>query len=189
MVFAHELGHEFTCSQQRLISLFFDAAAHVSTTERQRLWGVGKVLKPEEKQANLWAANELVDPTEWMLAEEAHPGYFVRMGRELRLPTAAAVWRSRIARGGLETGSDLLDDSAKAHLDKDVIGEGGPQSLLRRLNRSRRNHQLSLTRKDFNQVREYSHSMGGGWGAIFDAVLDCSVQAVRQAGGLTEFFR
>lgn len=186
-VLAHELGHEFTCR-----ALEVEARGHVTNQEDQKRWGQGRVREPDEEQANLWAAQELITPEEWRQVEKLYPGSLQEMARHLELPVAAALWRARAEQaqrpGGL-AGVVVLSSRAQAMLAKPVKGEGGHQNLLRRVQQGMKGKNLRLLREDFDRMREYLVRTRGGYSARYRAVMESAVEAIQAAGGPLAFFR
>ena len=181
-VFAHELGHEY-CGSSGLA-----AAAHLTTDADQKKWGQGRTSENEEETANLWAAQQLISDDEWQEVEAAFPGSLRDMADALQVPVAAALWKARGCKAQPSSGTVRLTPQAFDALAKPINGRGGIQSLLRSLQACQDGPHLSLRRRDFERMREYLVNLGGGGKARLSAIMESSVQAIRRAGGLQQFF-
>ncbi len=168
-IFAHELGHEFSVSQGTLVSPFWEA--HISTKKSQKRWACGKTLDKGEIAANLQGAKLLVTESEWLEAESAYPTCLRAIADHLELPAVAALWRARVNKPEPLTAQIPLGTDALTELGKPVVGRGGPQSLLRRLQSDLNQRVLTCSRKDFLRCREYALNLGGGFQRRCQTVL------------------
>jgi len=189
-VLSHELGHEFTSRQGTLFSPFATALAHVTNRENQRRWGTGHVRQPEEEAANLWGANELIPEEEWNEVEGRYPTCLKSMAKTLDLPVAAALWRARamVQKNGAQQAQVNLDPATLEVLLREVRGQGGHQSFARSLQRAVKGATLTLTRADFNRIREYRLNVGGGFGKIYRTLMSILDRSISETGGIESFF-
>lgn len=165
------------------------APAKVESTAK---WGKGRVHQPDEESEHLWAAQELITPEEWAEVENATPGSLEQMAKRLDLPAAAAMWRARAERelrGQAMEGAVDLDDAAIAELSKPVNGQGGPQALLRRVQKSVEGTVLYLNRDDFDKIRENLERLQGGFRSRLVPIMESTLVAIEKAGGIHKFFR
>lgn len=158
-----------------------------------RRWGSGHTRQPEEETQNMWGAQELISPEEWKAAEALHPIDLKKLAEHLDLPVQVALWRARaeqeLSGASGQPGAVLLNKAALELLQKPVTGKGGHQSFVRALQREIDGSRLNLNRKDFNRIREYLVSIGGGFRKIYEAIMECTEPSIKKAGGIRAFFQ
>jgi hypothetical protein len=164
----------------------------MAMTDADRRWGSGHTRQPEEETQNMWGAQELVPLDEWLAAEAANPTDLKRIAEQLDLPVTVALWRARAEQENTSVhlvGSVLLNAAALELLQKPVNGKGGHQSFVRSLQREIEGSRLNLCRKDFNRIREYLVSIGGGFRKIYESIMECAEISISKSGSIHKFFK
>lgn len=191
-IYAHELGHDVTW---REYSLFETPAAQDASAGRRDAraatkskWQKPRVRARKEDEASSWAANFLISQKEWRDAETRCPGCLLAMAELLEVHSEAALWRSRSEPKSANFASVNLSQASINALDKEVNGTGGHQALLHKLRSSRSGSRLTISRADYNTMREYLRTAEGGYGRRFRCVMSDVLSAMHERGGIYPFF-
>lgn len=181
---AHEIAHDRAPVTLSLLSPFESsglAAALLADTNCARR------RDPAESLADEDAANMLIEPGEWKAAERKHPVDLRRIAKHLHLPLAAALaWDRRRRKLHRSVTIEIpIGASIRERLSNATEGNGGHQSLFRRVVRPRR---LLLNLSDFSLARERVLSVKGGWLSKYETILEVALPVIKKAGGIANLF-
>lgn len=196
-VLAHEIGHRMAWLNPYLFPPFSitnegqgstGLAAHLEwTSTRRRLWRTD----PDEQRADEWAARELIDKERWREAEDQDPLDLHAIADSLRLPIQAVlVWermRRQTSQSYVQRVPIQLDRQQRTALREATDGQGGHQSLFRRI-QSKRRGGLGLTFADFSLARERLLKVRGGWRYRYECVVKAVLPSIVHAGGVSALF-